>query len=211
MIALFLLLGLLLYLGLAFLITYFIRQKFAMSRAKLIATSVSLMFFFSIPIVDELVGKWHFNHMCEKEAKITIHKSVNGVEGILGSGLGSQAFDEFRYRFLEEEVGGRYYRYSRGAQGERIKVEINRPVSRYVVRRSIEDQPYNIRKYEEVIFDRQTEEALAKSILFSYGGGWVSQLVRSLGVSGGGRQCHDPQTNWKDFYLKTLNPVRPAN
>jgi hypothetical protein len=211
MIALLLVVGVLVYVGLALLVTFFIRRGFATSRAKIGATIVSLLAFILIPTADDFAGKWYFDHLCETEAKITIHKSVDGVEGILGSGLGSQAFDEFGYHFLEEEIGGRYYHYSRGPAGERLKADVSHPTSHYAVKRSIQKQPYNISRYEETILDQGNKESLAQSIQFSYGGGWVSQLIRSFGVSGGGGQCHDPLTSWKDFYLKTLKPSRPIN
>ncbi|MCI0563016.1 MAG: hypothetical protein MN733_31450 [Nitrososphaera sp.] len=211
MIALLLLLGLLGYIGLALLLTLFIRRRFTTSRAKWIATVVSLLVFVLIPIADDVAGKWYFDRLCQAEAKVTIYKSVNGVEGILGSGLGSIAFDEFGYGFLEEEIGGLYYRYSRGSKGERERMEVSQPASRYIVKRSIQKQPYNISKYEEVIVDQQSKESLAQSIEFSYGGGWLSQLIRRFGVSGGGEQCHDSQISWKDFYLKTLKPSRSTS
>ncbi len=211
MIVLLMLLGLLAYIVLAVLITSWVRRAFTTSRAKSLATVVSLVVLALIPTADEFIGKWYFDHLCETEAKITIHKSVDRVEGILGSGLGSQAFDEFGYQFLEEEIGGQYYHYSRGSIGERLKAEVSHPTSQYAVKRSIQKQPFNISRYEEVILDQRNKESLAQSIQFSYGGGWVSQLIRSFGVSGSGGQCHDPLTSWKDFYLKTLKPSRPIN
>ena len=211
MIALLLLLGLLIYIGLAVLLTFFIRRRFTTNQAKLIATVVSLLAFILIPTADEFAGKWYFNSRCENERKVAIHKSVDGVEGILGSGLGSQAFDEFGYQFLEEEIGGHYYRYSRSSKGERLKAEVSHPASRYAVKRSIQKQPYNISRYEEVILDLQSNEILAQSIQFSYGGGWVSQIIKSFGVSGGGEQCRDPQKSWREFYSKTLRPSTSAN
>ena len=211
MIALMLLIGLLIYIGLAALLTFLIRRRFSASRAKSIATIVTVLAFILIPTADEFSGKWYFDSRCKNEAKITIHKSVDGVEGILGSGLGSQAFDEFNYRFLEEEIGGHYYHYSRDSKGEKLKTEVSHPASHYAVKRSIQKQPYNISRYEEVILDLQNKVILAQSIQFSYGGGWVSQIIKSLGVSGGGEQCHDPQKSWKDFYSETLRPSTSAN
>ena len=207
MIALLLLLGLLIYIGLAVLLTFFIRRRFTTSRAKSLATVLSLLVFLLIPTADEFAGKWYFDSLCKKEAGAKVFKSVEGVAGMFGGSLGRSDLKELGYEYREYELGRRYYRTSRDLAGKNIEQEIPQPTSRYVVKEGEWKKiQLNVNKYEEVIIDSQTNEILGRYATFSYGGGWVSAVLRSWGLSGG-LSCQLPPNTHKAFYQNTLKPL----
>jgi hypothetical protein len=208
MIALLLLLGLLIYIGLAVLFTLFIRRGLTTSRAKSIATVVPLLAFILIPTADEFAGKWYFEHLCETEAKSVINKSVDGVEGIFNPGMPFSELEKLGYKYREYELSGKYYRSSRDSNGKEVDREIPRLTARYVVKGKTWDEiRLNVRKWEELIVDIQTSEALAHYTTFSYGGGWVSRVLKNFGLSGGA-MCQPPMAGYKEFYVNTLRPAK---
>lgn len=126
-----------------------------------------------------------------------------------GGSLGRSELKELGYEYREYELGRKYYRIGRDLSGKNTDQEIPQPTSRYVVKggewKKIQ---LNVNKYEETIIDGQTNEELGSYVTFSYGGGWVSDLLRSWGLSGG-MSCQLPANTHKDFYLNTLNPFKP--
>jgi hypothetical protein len=203
-----LLFGLLIYIGLAALLTFLIRRRFTASRAKSIATIVSLLAFVLIPTADEFAGKWYFDSLCANEAKVTIHKSVEMVEGIFNPGMPFSELEKLGYKYREYELNGQYYRSSRDSNGKEVDREIPRLTARYAVKGKTWDEiRLNVKKWEELIVDIHANQTLARYITFSYGGGWVSRLLKGFGLSGGAL-CQPPMAGYKEFYVNTLKPAK---
>lgn len=208
MIALLLVVGLIVYVGLALLLTFFIRRGFATSRAKTVATIVSLLAFILVPTADDFAGKWYFDHLCDAEAGAKIFKPVEGVKGMFDSGLAAADLEAIGYEFMEWKLADKYYYATLNSKSKVPKQEIVAPTSRYVVKRGKwRKVPLNVNKYEESIVDNQTEEELGRFTTFSYSGGWVSGLMRSWGLSDG-LICQLPPNTHKDFYVNTLKPFK---
>ena len=74
-------LALIFYIGLALLVSYWIRRPFSTPKAKGIAQALTLLTFVFIPTWDIILGKLYFNHLCETEGGLKIYKTVEGVEG----------------------------------------------------------------------------------------------------------------------------------
>lgn len=209
MIALLLVVGVVLYIVLAVVVTLLIRRAFKTGRAKTVATIVSLLAFILIPTADDFAGKWYFDHLCEKEAGAKTFKSVEGVKGMLDPGLAPSDLEAMSYEFMEWKFIGKYYRVKLDSRNKEPKQEIDRPTSRYEVKRGEwRKVQLNVNKYEESIVDSQTNEELGRYTTFSYGGGWVSDVLRSWGLSGG-LSCQLPPNTHKAFYLNTLKPLVP--
>lgn len=208
MIALLLLLGLLSYIGLAVLLTFLIRRRFTTSRAKSIATIVSLLAFILIPTADEFAGKWYFDSLCKNEAGTKIYKSIEDIEGMFTGGFPFSELEKLGYKFREYEFLGKYYRESRAKNGKGIKEEIPQPTTRYLVKGGgWQEVRLGVRMDEQQIVDTQTGETLARYTNFSYGGGWVSDMLRSWGLSGG-LSCQLTPDTYKEFYANTLKPPK---
>jgi hypothetical protein len=206
MIALLLLFGLLLYIVLAVCGTVMIRRAFKMGRAKSIATIVSLTVATMIPAVDHVAGYLYFNHLCDAEPRVTVYRTVAGVQGLLQEGRDFSYFEKLGYDFIEYERAGRYYRITRDSAGKEREEEISSPTARYAVKAiSGEPRRLNVRLWETKIVDGQTGEILGQHTTYSYSGGWVVQVIHKLGLSGS-VMCADPEQSTKDFFPKILIP-----
>lgn len=208
MIALLILLGLMLYIAFAVLIVIWVRRAFTTSRAKSLAMVGLLVMLVLIPTADEFVGKWYFDHLCDSEPRVTIYKSVEQVEGILNPGMPFGELEKLGYKFREHESSGKYYHSGRDSSGKETDEEIPSPTAKYVVKGKTWDEVrFNVKKWEEVIVNAQTGETLARYTTFSYGGGWISRVLKSFGLPGGG-MCQPSMSGYKDFYVDTLKPVK---
>jgi len=211
MIALMLLIGLLIYIGLAALLTFLIRRRFTASRAKSIATIVTVLAFILIPTADEFAGKWYFDSLCGKEAGAKTSKSIEGVEGMINPSFPLSELEKMGYRFHEFQFIGKFYRSGRDSSGKEIEREIQQPSSRYAVKRGPwQKVRLGVSKYEELIVDVQTNETLGRYATFSYGGGWVADVLRSFGLTGG-ITCQLPPNTQREFYLNTLKPSKVSS
>lgn len=209
MIVLLMLFGLLVYIGVALLVTILIRRAFPTNRAKSIVTVVSLLTFVLIPTADEFLGKWYYDRLCKTEAGAKTYKSAENVEGVITQSLPFYELEKLGYKFREYEFNGKYYRERRAENSKETKEEISKQTARYMVKGSGWQQiQLRVRKNEQQIIDTQTMEILGQYTTFSYGGGWVSDVLRSWGLSGG-LSCQLPPNTHKDFYLNTLKPFVP--
>ena len=208
MIALLLVVGLMLYVVLAAVGAVLVRRVFSTRRAKVVATFVLLTVAIMIPAVDHVAGHLYFNHLCDAEPRVTVYRTVTGVEGLLQDGRDFSYFEKFGYDFIEYERAGKYYRITRDSGGKEREEEISSPTARYAVKTiSGEPRRFNVRLWETKIVDIKTGEILGHHTTYSYSGGWVSQIIHKLGLSGS-VMCADPEQSTKDFFLMIVIPAK---
>lgn len=202
-------LAFILYIGLALLISYWVRRGFNTPKAKHIAQTLTLITFALIPTWDIIPGKLYLNHLCETEGGLKIYKTVEGVDGFYyfpGAELKQEALDQYGYKYLEAGAESSFYRYSL-KKGNLAKEKISQVFSKYGVQLLSVDLFLNVKKYSETIVKLQTKEVLARKNQFYYPGNWVQRKVKPL--LGGGQSCPllppDSPLN-REFYLSTLKP-----
>lgn len=201
-------LALILYIGLALLISYWARRGFDTPKAKHIAQALTLIIFALIPTWDIIPGKLYFNHLCETEGGLKIYKTAEEVEGlhqVEGGSSTAQSTLRYGYKFVEgTSLEGNLMKYTLGANGALLQQKISEVTSNYIVSRTIEPRSFNILKTSYRIAHRQTGEQYSMMSFFSHSGNWLQ--VKFSPLLGHGGDCTSPPPSFKDFYLKTIKP-----
>lgn len=179
MIALGLLLFVTIYVVVAVLLTWALVRRLKSSQAKWRLAIVMALIFLLIPTGDEIVGRYYFKQLCEKEGGIRVYKAVE---------LGPEYWSEDGLpKFINEK----------GNLDEAVLDH------RYSVRRESTNPSktlFNIRRTTRYLFVKESSAELASHTSFVYFGGW---LLNNIGQNVTGSVCHAEL----GFYQKFLREV----
>lgn len=158
MVGLFILIGLAVYIGLA----YFCVTKTKSKRGKIIVTLVFIL----VPTADVIVGRLYFAYLCHTQAGQFIYKTI-------------EVGDDYIYK------PGEMMKHKLDETGEKLAIAEGGEINRKELRKRYDfslskkegySKIFHIAKRQRVIEDKESEEVLSKSISFLYYGGWVENL-----------------------------------
>lgn len=165
-----------------------VRKSSASVLTKNSLTAIIVIAVIAYAIADELIGKWQFDALCEREAGTEILRKIEGVDGFLYGGHASDWVGKEGYRFVETLSIGQSYRYATGADGNLEKIPIGKSQSLYSYKLVNVNVSDHVLKQQRVITVIKTGEILAQRTSFYYTGGWVQRAVAPIG-GGTGYGC----------------------
>ena len=177
--------------------------------------------FILIPTWDIIPGKIALTHYCDTEGGIKIYRSVEGVEGFLSMDgrVYEEYFKRYGYKYVEitkeirdphadKAVAQQYVRVTLGEDGTLEEEKIDRPQTRYGLRkaarlREMEDDWGIVRNIDSIV-DLQTNETLATRAEIYWTGNWLQRFASpALGFGG---YCEKDRFEYTKFYVETLKP-----
>lgn len=183
----------------------------------------------ALPIGDDAYIQWHFNRLCRDaglhyEKKIAVEGYYDdtstgpGTAGPVTSPQMVESREQAGFRFLERRAGyvpGNYgnqpvrYSHVEKIDGKWQVTILDRPTARYHFKFTSQHDPaaFQVRKYEEVILDAETNKVVARQTIYTRYPGWLDSLWLGF-FDARGKQC--PPSN-KQVYLLTevLTPTKP--
>ncbi len=218
------------YLLLAIVATYVVvklaGKRGATKRTKIVAALVTLFIFWLIPFWDWIPTVLYHRHLCNTEAGVKIYRSVEGVEGYLGS---AWALDlGYQYAYRSDNLGG-FVRFRKNPNSPTNKpwlmTEIKEPAPEpplYGVKlEQLKLDKWNAWKLTQTIYVIKTGEVLATSTDFvstaadpnvpmsEWRKPWLSG--HSCFHKDGGSDSAIRTEILKDMLLKTLKPLQAKN
>ena len=171
-------------------------------------TSLIIVIVIAYPAADDLIGKYQFDKLCEKEAVVKIYRKVEGVEGFQYDGSSAEWVKRNGYKFVEGKPFGRCpTRYFLDRDGTVKEEEITTPQSKYQYRLLQTELPIYTIKQQRVIEDIESGEMLAARTSLYYRGGWLQRTVSPIG-GGTGYGCPKDTVSSTDFVQSVLVPSK---
>ena len=185
--------GIILYLFIAYKVTFYIANKTKQKRYWI----GIFLFFILLPTWDVIIGKIYFNYLCENQAGLKVYKSVE-VDGYFRKGeiyLGKASLEKennFKYKEGSKYFVSGIYKNKTMIQhldltnNSQIIELLNEPESEYEFIYNEKSKPLEwipIIKNRAVVKHIKTDEVLGEDIGFIYFGSWISILLNNT-VSG---------------------------
>ena len=180
-------------------IAYAIVKRLPSRRAKYFVGTILVL----IPVWDVAPEWFYLQYLCRTEGGITIHKTVDDVEGFrdaVSLGIVNSALLRHGYKYIEGKNKTRFYLDSKG---HIVQEGIENYLSKYeITGRMNVELVLTLYMNEWLIIDRKTNEILATMKYFSSAGGWIKQLMAP--ILGLGFRCH-AKVDVDYFYTTTLH------
>jgi len=182
---------------------FYVPTRFQGKRRRMAAFLIAFTVFVLAPGGWIYYERSYFDRLCEREAGVTIYRTVEGVDGfyLQGGGWGA-AVKDFPYRYIEvQKYDGKIDQYTLNPNGQVVKLPLGKPSSRYAVIERRESLPTRVQRVEFTVIDRTNNETLARKVEFNRG----SDFLRPwLSIA----SCPNAyERNFKDFLTSALKPA----
>ena len=230
MLGLMIIIGIILYLYIAYKVTFYIVDKTPKKRYWVI----SILFFILLPTLDVIIGKVYFNCLCKTHSGFKVYKSVN-VEGFFNKerlffnkgGIfksDDEIYKKQGFKFVE---GSKYFPYGE-YKGKTMFQYVNLTDNNITIQITdklkseyefVYNETKNPVKWLPIVQNRavvkhiKTGEVLSESIGFKYCGSMVGIILDSLvsGVSNPTQQCKYNPYKLLEQTLKTNTINKESN
>lgn len=212
MIALSLLLGLCVYILVAWRVTSGIR-KISSCRVAVIAGCT----FFALPVLDALIGHAALEVLCRTEGEIFVHQIIPGVTGIgVESSVNANSPTNYGVQYIEGDLAAsnkhQLTRITLAQDGLSYTREF--PVSAkstYLLKNQYWETSAYFHRQRTIVVNRTTGQEVAGFTWFWFRGGWAERV---LFLGGTGPACGsgaDWSSKMRDLLNRTFPDARPAS